>query len=211
MKAGRIRGFIALLSGLWLAASAMEAASAMSTGCASNPEIRRTIEAELKMHGLDPDGLLRLDSLRCSAPVSSSKAFVVTRVRRDPMLNAIDLTLNCVPKEACLPFLVSLLDEKAGHVSAEEHSPKLEHGPSLFLMNGHRQQISPGAKPARQTVVIPGQRLTLIWEKAHLRLTRKVICLDRGRPGEEIRIRPIGPGQVVRARVLDAEYVRAIS
>lgn len=213
MNAGIIRNSIAwtLLSGSWLVAGATQESNPTSTDCSANAEVRRTIETALHARGLNPNGLRRLDSLRCSAPISASGAFVVTRVRRDPMLNTIDFRLNCVPQSACLPFLVSVPDQQLGRVSAEELPARVQRGSSSSLFDGGRQHLPLVAEPDTPIVVMPGQRLTLLWEKANVRLTRKVICLDRGRPGEEIRTRPVGPGQVVRARVLNAEYVRAIS
>jgi Chaperone for flagella basal body P-ring formation len=177
-------------------------------GCAGYAAVRHAIESALLTHGESPNGRLQWNSVRCSVPVSERAAFVVAQVHRDPFLHTLDFRLKCVPAEACLPFLVSVPVVPG---SEEESATGIGRGTNVSAPGAHRQAAARDAESQQSALVVPGQRMTLLWENGSVRITQKVICLDRGRAGEEVRTRPFGRGRVVRARVVNSEYVKAIS
>ena len=60
-------------------------------------------------------------------------------------------------------------------------------------------------------VVRPGQTVMLLWDQDGIRLQIPALCLDRGVPGSEVRARILRGGTVVRATVVSADSLRAIS
>lgn len=178
------------------------------TNCAASPAIHRAVEKALLSIGWISWEAPAFESLRCYAPASTSETIAVNRVRKDPVLHTVELTLGCIPKEACRPFLVSVPDDKRLHPMRGEDTVRQETRSSPYRTGVPKTLRQNRIQPA--PLVVPGQVLTLVWEQATLHLTRKVICLDRGNVGEEVRTRPIGIGHVVRARVIDASSVKAI-
>jgi flagella basal body P-ring formation protein FlgA len=51
----------------------------------------------------------------------------------------------------------------------------------------------------------------LLWDQNGIRLTVPTVCLESGAPGKQIRTRIIPSGRVVRAIVVSAGMLRAIS
>jgi chemotaxis protein MotA len=47
-----------------------------------------------------------------------------------------------------------------------------------------------------------GQTVTIFWEGGGMRITRTVVCLDSGSPGQQVRTRGQNGGRVVRAQVV---------
>jgi hypothetical protein len=178
------------------------------SNCAASPAIHHAVESTLLGLGWASPGSAVFESLRCFPPASMSETLAVKRVRKDLFFHTMELTLSCVPKEACLPFLVSLPDVTTLQLLQGGNTVRREPQPSAHSLGVSEALRQKKARPA--AVVVPGQILTLVWEQASLQLTRKVICLDRGDVGDEVRTRPVGVGHVVRARVIDAGRVKAI-
>ena len=99
--------------------------------------------------------------------------------------------LECGVPGACLPFLV-YLPWKARYQG--DPNPGT-HVPSCRQVSGARP---PEAAP--KPAIRPGDRARAVFLSAGLRMTASVICLDRGREGEVIRVRA-GAGHIFRARV----------
>jgi hypothetical protein len=60
-------------------------------------------------------------------------------------------------------------------------------------------------------LVRPGQPAMLVWDGDGIRVVVPVTCLDRGAPGESVRARITPSGTVVRAVVIEAGVLRAMS
>jgi flagella basal body P-ring formation protein FlgA len=61
---------------------------------------------------------------------------------------------------------------------------------------------------AAQSLVRPGEIVTLLWEDEQMRITRAMVCLDRGGKDQQVRTRAREGGRIVRARVLSAGMVK---
>lgn len=210
MSTGTIQGRV-----VWLFLSASCACTAFAQqpevrvpNCAANPAVHRAVESTLHSLGWASPEPATFESLRCSPPVSTSESLTVKHWRKDPILHTIELRLGCIPSETCLPFLVSVPDVTPLQPLRGESTARQEPQSSPHFLGVPEALRQNSARPA--AMVIPGQVLTLVWEQGSLQLTRKVICLDRGDVGDEVRTRPVGVGHVVRARVIDAGRVRAI-
>ena len=59
--------------------------------------------------------------------------------------------------------------------------------------------------------VRPGQTVMLLWDQNGIRLQVPALCLDRGSLGSQIRARILHGGTVIRAIVMNAGSLRAIS
>jgi hypothetical protein len=59
--------------------------------------------------------------------------------------------------------------------------------------------------------VRPGQAATLVWDGNGIRVVVPVTCLDRGVSGESVRARIVPSGEVVRAVVVEAGVLHAMS
>jgi Chaperone for flagella basal body P-ring formation len=112
----------------------------------------------------------------------------------DPALRSRVLFVRCLHPEDCLPFLVRL------------RTPKRESATGTFVARHFAESANPKLPTA---VVRAGQRATLIWEKDGIRSAVPVICLDRGAPGERVRVRlATSAGKVLLGVVVDSGILR---
>ena len=197
-----------LLSSICLATDVAHRSDIHGADCACNPEIHRSVESALLGLGWASQEMPAFGLVRCFAPVSMSETLTVNRVRKDPVLHTIELRLRCIPKEACLPFLVSVPDDKPPQPLRGEDIVRQKQQSSAYSLAIPKALHQNSDRPA--ALVVPGQVVTLVWESTTVHLTRKVICLDRGAVGEQVRTRPIGVGHVVRAWVVNAGRVKAV-
>jgi len=79
---------------------------------------------------------------------------------------------------------------------------------SQFLATLRRDQIE---FANGNLLVRRGQAAMLLWDQNGIRLTVPTVCLESGAPGKQIRTRIIPSGRVVRAIVVSAGMLRAIS
>jgi hypothetical protein len=61
-----------------------------------------------------------------------------------------------------------------------------------------------------QALVVPGQTVTLVWDQEGIRVILPAICLDRGGPGDAVRIRMKNSGKIWHAKVAPDGMLRAI-
>lgn len=69
------------------------------------------------------------------------------------------------------------------------------------------RKTSMGKTPA---LVVPGQPVMLIWEQEGIRVVLAAICLDRGAPGDAVRVRARNSGKIWWAQVAQDGMLRAI-
>jgi hypothetical protein len=117
--------------------------------------------------------------------------------RQDPILRVgrrmrtslgEEVTLRC-DAASCLPFFVLIRDQWARLSTIAESIPA-STGSNLFAVR-------------------PGDLASLVQASDGVRLTRRVICLERGRIGDVIRVREAGTRTLLRAMVLRAGEVEA--
>jgi hypothetical protein len=104
-----------------------------------------------------------------------------------------EIYARCARSSDCVPFLVRLSGSASEPGSAQ--SP----------------QTAPNPAPEQPPLVLPGRRLTLLWDEGGIRLVVPVVALDRAGAGEGVRARVTGSGRVVRAIVVNAGLLRAAS
>ncbi len=114
-------------------------------------------------------------------------------MRWDALLHSLEFRFQCKSAGDCLPFLVRLPfpDEPMGKPNAKRgNTPQHGEMKSDFLVK-------------------PGQIATLVWEEKGLRMERRVVCLDAGRQGQQVRTRTRPGGRIVPARVIAPGLVEA--
>jgi hypothetical protein len=110
----------------------------------------------------------------------------------DPLLKVWQLSARCAVSSECVPFLVRMND---AHFTPELVRPST-HGSSPSA----RHPIPHSQK--KNTLVRPGERVILVWDQAGIRLNVPGVCLDRGDPGQVVRVRLINGGRVMTAVVI---------
>ncbi|MGP0020489.1 MAG: flagella basal body P-ring formation protein FlgA [Candidatus Sulfotelmatobacter sp.] len=143
----------------------------------------------------------------------------------DPALRSWQLYARCVHPADCVPFLVRL----RGH-EAEENVPdgkrtaagealdplvRSKSAPSTMARLAAASSAFPrldAPGPARALALVhTGQTVTLLWDQDGIRLVIPAVALDPGAPGEPVRARIVRGGRLVRAVVVSAGMVRAVS
>jgi hypothetical protein len=132
----------------------------------------------------------------------------------DPALRSWQLYARCVHPADCVPFLVRLRGRDPG-VGAEAGAAT-EAGKARStiarLAASSQSQGQTASGPARALALVhPGQPVTLLWDQDGIRLVIPAVALDRGAPGEPVRARIVRGGRLVRAVVVGAGMVRAVS
>ena len=64
---------------------------------------------------------------------------------------------------------------------------------------------------AENSLVHPGETVTLLWDQDGIRLLVPAVCLDPGRAGEPVRASIVRSGRTIRAIVESAGTLRAAS
>jgi Chaperone for flagella basal body P-ring formation len=118
-----------------------------------------------------------------------------------------EIRVRCTRASDCVPFLLRVNDIEARPPS--DGSNRLQAVASRELGNGASTRRVEAVVP--NPVVRPGQTLMLIWDGVGIRVSVPVLCLDPGEPGQQVRARIVRGGLVLRAIVIDAETLRAIS
>jgi hypothetical protein len=106
------------------------------------------------------------------------------------------ITARCLQPKDCVPFLISAKDRsRAG-------------GPGDRSLADSIDFKKPEPAFAEQTLVRPGQKMTLLWDQDGIQVTLRVVCLDRGGPGEIVRARAQDSDRVLRATVISRDTLR---
>lgn len=122
--------------------------------------------------------------IRRQAPLAVSKT------RWNASRNALEITAHCVQPSDCTPFLVST---------------PLDSVPAGLA---NRAPTGLPIPTQKTSLVVPGQRMTLLWDQDGIQMLLRVVCMDRGDAGEIVRAR-VQPGdRVLRATVVDARTLR---
>jgi hypothetical protein len=202
---------IGLLGGFSAALAAEESAGhEMQLMAATQQEVWRAVAVELRKEGLKEKQLPPIDGLELPAalPALGGRMLRVASACWDKVPQRTQFRLECSASEECLPFLVFLSDPFRDrlneHLGDSASSNSGGHAELCRLAPSHTAVNS--SKP----VVRAGDRATVVFHAARLRMTASVICLERGGAGEVIHAR--GPdGHVFRVRISGPGELEALS
>ena len=121
--------------------------------------------------------------------VRRDAAFRILRKNWDPALGSWILSVGCADPADCVPFVLRVPDAASGNVTAL---------PSLTVK-------------AAVPVMRAGQTASLLWEQNGIRLLLPVVCMESGSVGDRVQVRVKNGRRVLRALVLRAGMLRAIS
>ena len=147
------------------------------------------------------------DGIHCgaSAGIAPDASFELERKAWDPALRSWIFFARCKNPRECVPFIVQVRDNSSPENPPDLRSP-LRSSQSLVTLRRDQIELAEG-KPLVQR----GQAAMLLWDQNGIRLTVPTVCLESGAPGKQIRTRIIPSGRVVRAIVVSAGMLRAIS
>jgi hypothetical protein len=136
-------------------------------------------------------------------------------------LHSWDVSARCANPTECVPFLVRI----SGNGPAAARAASTVIGQSLppnaamirsnppvgtGLKRDFTARTSPPPSDSATLLVRPGETVTFSWEGAGIRLLGPVVCLDRGRLGDQVRVRMLHGGRVLPAIVAGAGQLRAV-
>jgi len=189
-------------------ASASIAATNSESACEREPEIRLLARDALRQSGAADGEWPETEEVTCSGRIPRQAPLQVAKVRWDAVLRSFEIRLQCKSAGACLPFLVHLRPNPDDRTATGRTPSAVAHstnGASRTLPGG-----SPSAPKAAHPSVRAGQTVTIFWEGGGMRITRTVVCLDSGSPGQQVRTRGQNGGRVVRAQVVGNGLVKAL-
>jgi hypothetical protein len=168
-------------------------------------EVWQAVVAELQREGLSEQRLPRIEDLDLpgALPALAGQRLRVSSACWDDGPRRTQFRLECGEPGRCLPFLVYLHE----HVRDDQHANA--RGGSCRLASEPRRAPESLPKPSPKLVLRAGDRATAVFLSNRLRMTASVICLERGREGEVIRVRS-QDGRVFRARISGPARLEAL-
>lgn len=144
-----------------------------------------------------------LDSmLQWSGNSSTTTAHPVLEVRAvtwDAPTRQLQFRLHCVPDETCRDFLVSL----------QNPPERLAQGIEKLSVSPTATKIADASKTATDGPVLieRGRKVRLLMQGGGIEITTSVICLERGRAGQKIRVRAADGNHVFQAEVVNRDLL----
>jgi hypothetical protein len=142
-------------------------------------------------------------ALQWSGGISTTTAHPALDVRAanwDSRMRQLRFRLRCVPDETCRDFLVSL--QNPPETLAQEMQ-KLGWGNNRATKTTDASQNSADGP----VLIERGRRVRLLMHGDGIEITTSVICLERGRAGQKIRVRAAGGRRVFQAEVVNRELL----
>jgi hypothetical protein len=183
-------------------------------------EVWQAVVAELRQRGLSEPQLPRIEDLDLpvAPPARTGRSLRVSSACWDEGPQRTQFRLECSAPGDCLPFLVYLhnayLHDAYLH-DLDLHDLDLHNAVRAALRAGSCRPAPglsrPGASPPEtasepspkaspKPMVRAGDSATAVFLAYGLRMTASVICLERGREGDVIRVRGL-EGNIFRARI----------
>ena len=177
---------------------------------ATRQEVWQAVAAELEREGLSGQRLPRIDDLDLpgALPALAGRSFRVASACWDDGPRRTQFRLECGEPGQCLPFLVYLHNvylHNHVHDYVGDDQNASARAESCRPASQPRRVPEPSPKP----VLRAGDRATAVFLSNRLRMTASVICLERGREGEVIRVRS-HDGRVFRARISGPARLEAL-
>lgn len=193
-------------------------------------EVWRAVVAALRDQGLDEQQLPGMEDLVLPAapPARADRTLRVAAACWDEGRQHTQFLMQCGAPGQCLPFLAYL--PKYFPHRFPSHIPNdfpndVRDAVSL-QGSGHDVACGSGSQAARDSssgagprstrsdaaprwLVRPGDAATAVFRTDHLRMTARVICLDRGGEGDIIRVRA-PDGHAFKARILGAGMLESV-
>lgn len=142
-------------------------------------------------------------ALRWSGDSSTTTVHPVLEVRAvtwDAPMRQLQFRLHCVPNETCRDFLAYLQDPSE---SLAQEMAKL--GGSN---NAGTKTIDASKKVTADPVLIErGRKVRLVMQGDGIEISTSVICLERGRAGQKIRVRAADGNHIFRAEVVNRDVL----
>lgn len=132
---------------------------------------------------------------------TENSALVVRSVVSDSAKHQLEFRVREVPDEACHDFLVYLQNPPESLAQAIAKSG-----------GNHPATKTPGAiknPDAGPILIEPGRRVRLLMQGDGIQISLSVICLERGRAGQKIRVRAAGRTLVFQAEVVNRDLLRS--
>ncbi len=167
--------------------------------CAAAARIRSLVQPALREAGYAGTTLPANSEITCPAALDGTETLEVASVRWDGLVHSIEVRVRCT-RNACLPFVLHVPPTSGETI----HNP----GNSFPVWKSAGQRFPALDRPVH-SLVRPGEIVTLLWEEGSVRMTRTMVCLDRGDAGERVRTRGKQGGHIVRGRVLATGLVKA--
>jgi hypothetical protein len=146
--------------------------------------------------------------LECGVADRIPQWSVLERTRRvwNPALNNWDISLRCIHRQDCVPFLVRVRNRNAPWEIALTDRPATPDRPIIA-------SASPFDRAALSLAVGPplvrrGETVRLLWDQYGVRLAIPAISLDPGDEGQKVRARMAQSGRIVPAIVVSAGELR---
>jgi hypothetical protein len=154
-------------------------ATAAKAQAAANDRVAISRDQVCRALALGDDQCRNVDLL--GRPLATRQNALLRIGRRMRTSLGEEVTLRC-DAASCLPFFVLIRDGQSRLTTSEETVPASTRS-NLFTVR-------------------PGDPASLVQASAGVRLTRRVICLERGSIGDVIRIREAGGRTLLRAMVV---------
>ena len=182
-------------------------------------QIWRAISNALRLRGFEEGELPSARDLDYSGavPTAQGELLEVTSITWDAVLQSLQFRLRCKESGNCLPFLVRVHGSEStvspivlSRIRREQAVPEPERS-SLATNSGNQRSRGGAARAAiaRISLVERGQPATLILKGDGVRVSARVICLERGSEGQEIRARSKEGRRLFHARVIGAGVLEA--
>jgi hypothetical protein len=186
----------------WIFALHGCAIGAWAARCAAGEQIHSLLNVALRDQVLAGVNIPEVEELNCPLVLTGAESLVLASVRPDPLLHSLEARFKCA-SAGCLPFVVRINIAEGAQGALAGKKVTRRSKPLLAAM-ANQHSIS-----AVQSLVRPGETVTLLWEDGRMRITRAMVCLDRGEKDQRVRTRAREGGRIVRARVLSAGMVKA--
>ena len=179
-------------------------------------EVWQAVTAELRKRGLSEPRLPRLEDLELpvAIPAVAGRKLRVAAACWDEAPQRTQFRVECGQPGQCLPFLAylhhaDLHDDRHDSIRDSVLVDACLRPASRPLALEPHPAPQPAPKPPPEPTVRPGEAATAVLLANGLRMTASVICLDRGRAGEVIRVRGLD-GYIFRARVSGPGLLEAL-
>jgi hypothetical protein len=193
-----------------LCASAVPAVVRPRARAITPQEIRATIERALAARGLATEAHAIGERLTFGVPVFVTRddaALEVTDVRCEPSSNKTLFRLRAAGDPQTLPFFV-MAEGCAEALTKPFPGPRSAMPIARSMSHFRRAQRRPRAQN-RPVLAEPGKPAKLVVEGEGFRISTRVMPLERGAEGQQIRVRALDSRRVMKVRVIGPALVAA--
>lgn len=173
----------------------------------------QAVVAEFRHRNLIGPQWPQIDDLELAASESAnSHPLRVTSLCWDKRAQRVQLRLECEEAGQCLPFLAYVRrDQSLEQLERDGSGHDFEHsGLPVRLDICGTSSGSRSLPIPKKAAIQPGDQAAVFFQAEGLRMTASVKCLERGSPGEIIRVRG-QDGHIFRARILGPKRLEFVT